>query len=122
MPTNFISYARDDDEMFVEKLQIDLRQAGLDVWWDREAMASRGRTFLQEIRDAIASSSRVILVLGPRAVESPYVQAEWQLAVELCTPVANRLQKISRKKSLLRPLDRRELVFRLQPFGLVSGQ
>lgn len=83
----FISYARDDDEKFVEQLHLDLRQAGLAVWWDRAAMASRGRTFLQEIRDAIAASSRVVLVLGPRAIESPYVEAEWQFAAELCTPV-----------------------------------
>lgn len=83
----FISYARADDEAFVNKLYHDLQQAGLQVWWDREAMASRGRTFLQEIRDAIVSSSRLILVVGPKAVESPYVQAEWQLAVEMCTPV-----------------------------------
>jgi WD40 repeat protein len=83
----FISYARDDDETFVETLQRDLRRAGLNVWWDREAMTSRGRTFLQEIRDAVVSSRRLILVLGPRAVESPYVQAEWQLAAELCIPI-----------------------------------
>ena len=87
MSAIFISYARDDDEPFVEKLHRDLRQAGLNIWWDRQAMASRGRTFLQEIRDAITSSSRLILVLGPKATKSEYVQVEWQLALELCTPV-----------------------------------
>ena len=49
----FISYARADDEPFVRRLYQDLTEFGYDVWWDREAMESRGRTFLQEIRDAI---------------------------------------------------------------------
>lgn len=89
----FISYARDDDEPFVEKLHQDLQRAGMAVWWDRAAMASRGRTFLQEIRDAIASSSRLVLVLGPKAAESEYVQAEWRLAMERCTPVVPILRR-----------------------------
>ena len=46
----FISYARDDDEPFSEGLYRDLTERGYDVWWDREAMNSRGRTFLQESR------------------------------------------------------------------------
>jgi hypothetical protein len=80
----FISYARDADEPFVKRLYRDLIAYGFDVWWDRETMESRGRTFLQEIRDAIASADRLILVIGPRAVQSDYVRAEWQFAIEGC--------------------------------------
>ena len=54
----FLSYARADDEPFVERLYGDLIQAGIEVWWDRAAMESRGRTFLQEIRDAIEGVDR----------------------------------------------------------------
>ena len=77
----FISYARADDEPFVKRLYQDLIEHDVDVWWDREAMESRGRTFLQEIRDAIEESDRVIAVIGPKAVESEYVRYEWEYAL-----------------------------------------
>jgi hypothetical protein len=83
----FISYARDDDEPFVKGLYGDLTAAGFDVWWDREAMESRGRTFLQEIRDAIAAVDRLILVVGPKAAESDYVRYEWEFALATCRVV-----------------------------------
>jgi hypothetical protein len=44
-------------------------------------MESRGRTFLQEIRDAIESSERVIVVIGPEAVNSDYCRSEWEHAL-----------------------------------------
>jgi hypothetical protein len=50
----FISYARADDEPFVQKLYESLFAATdvvTKVWWDRESMESRGQTFLQVIRD-----------------------------------------------------------------------
>jgi hypothetical protein len=77
----FISYARDDDEAFAKKLWRYLKMQGVRVWWDREAMESRGRTFLQEIRDAIASANRVLLIVGPRAKHKPYVEVEWRHAL-----------------------------------------
>ena len=81
----FISYARDDDEPFVRRLYQDLTDLGHEVWWDRAAMESRGRSFLQEIRDAIAEVERLILVVGPAAVAetSEYVAAEWRYALEM---------------------------------------
>jgi len=77
----FISYARDDDEPFVKQLYQDLTENGIDVWWDRKAMESRGRTFLQELRDAIEASDRLIAIIGPTAVTSDYVKAEWEHAL-----------------------------------------
>ena len=44
-------------------------------------MESRGRTFLQELRDAIHDAERVLLVVGPEALKSDYVQLEWQHAL-----------------------------------------
>jgi len=73
----FISYCRRDDEEFVKRLYEDLTEKGLTVWWDRECMPSRALTFLQEIRDAIDHSRRLIAVVGPKAVESDYVLQEW---------------------------------------------
>jgi len=80
-PRVFLSYARADDEPFVERLHRDLIEAGIEVWWDRAAMASRGRTFLQEIRDAIEGVDRVVAVVGPAAISSRYVRYEWDHAL-----------------------------------------
>jgi hypothetical protein len=80
-PKVFLSYARADDEGFVERLHTDLIRFEIEVWWDREAMGSRGRTFLQEIRDAIEGVDRVVAVVGPQAVVSNYVRSEWEHAL-----------------------------------------
>ena len=80
-PRIFISYARDDDEAFAKRLWLDLEKYGLSVWWDREAMESRGLSFLREIRDAITAAARVLLIVGPRVKHSPYVEMEWRHAL-----------------------------------------
>ena len=77
----FISYARDDDEAFARQLWLYLTQHAIAVWWDREAMQSRGLSFLQEIRDAISSAERVLLIVGPQAKLKPYVEVEWRHAL-----------------------------------------
>jgi hypothetical protein len=77
----FLSYARDDDEPFVKQLYHDLTDRGISVWWDRECMPSRALTFLQEIRDAVEACDRLLAVIGPEAVASDYVRAEWQHAL-----------------------------------------
>ena len=81
LPSLFISYAREDDEPFVEKLYQDLKANGYDVWWDRATMKNRGRTFLQEIRDAIENSDLLIAVIGPKANVSDSVRYEWEHAL-----------------------------------------
>ena len=40
-------------------------------------MQSRSLTLLQELRDAIEGSDRLIAVIGPNAVKSEYIRAEW---------------------------------------------
>jgi WD40 repeat protein len=77
----FISYARDDDEPFVERLRDDLVAHGHPVWWDRASMESRGQTFLAEIRRAIETAQRLVLVVGPKAKHRPYVEVEWRHAL-----------------------------------------
>jgi WD40 repeat protein len=76
----FLSYGRLDDEAFVRQLHADLTARAFDVWFDRMSMPSRRLTFLQEIRDAIAGSDRLVLVVGPSAATSDYVRQEWQFA------------------------------------------
>jgi WD40 repeat protein len=86
-PGVFLSYGRADDERFVAALHRRLVGRGLGVWWDRASMPSRSLTFLQEIRDAIAAAERFVLVVGPAALRSDYVRAEWQYALALSKPV-----------------------------------
>jgi WD40 repeat protein len=76
----FLSYARQDDEPFVERLYRDLTARGLRLFWDRVSMPNRDLTFLQEIRDAVEASDRLIAVVGPQALRSAYVLAEWEHA------------------------------------------
>lgn len=83
----FISYARDDDEPFARRLWQYLAEQGFKVWWDREAMESRGRTFLREIRDAISSSERLLLIVGPAVRDRKYVDVEWRHALRVGTVV-----------------------------------
>jgi hypothetical protein len=73
----FISYARADDKAFVDRLFHDLEANDIKVWWDHEAMESREKSFLHQIRDAIYKSDRLIAVVGPHAVKSDYVWYEW---------------------------------------------
>lgn len=80
-PSVFLSYARDDDKEFVKRLHGHLKEAGFRVWWDRVSMPGRALTFHQEIRDAIEAHDRTMVILGPKAVESEYVRAEWQYAL-----------------------------------------
>lgn len=86
-PRLFISYARADDEAFAKRLWWNLEQHGFRVWWDREKMESRGQTFLQEIRDAINASDRVLLIVGPNVRQSRYVEVEWRHALRGCVVV-----------------------------------
>jgi tetratricopeptide (TPR) repeat protein len=89
----FLSYAREDDEPFVAELHERLTDAGFDVWYDRVSLPSRGLTFLQEIRDAIDAVDKIVVALGPDAVSSDYVRAEWQYALAVRKVVVPVLRK-----------------------------
>ena len=65
----FISYGRPTTRRLSGSSGPDLEADGLTVWWDLAAMESRCRKFLQEIRDAIAAAGRLLLVIGPRAID-----------------------------------------------------
>jgi hypothetical protein len=77
----FLSYARDDDEQFVAYLRDYLVERGLKVWFDRRSMPSLGSPFSTEIQKAIERAARLALIVGPKALESPYVNNEWEFAL-----------------------------------------
>jgi hypothetical protein len=101
----FISYARADDDhgrdtdydkpdqSFMRRLYDHLTAAGFAVWWDRVSLPSRSLSFTEEIETAVRACDRLVLVVGPGAVESPYVTAEWGFAAALCRPITPVLRQ-----------------------------
>ncbi|RMG78863.1 MAG: toll/interleukin-1 receptor domain-containing protein, partial [Chloroflexi bacterium] len=79
--TLFISYARDDDKDFVQRLYHDLTEQGIDAWWDKEDIRNQGQTFLQVIQEQVFQRDVLILIVGPEAAQSEYVRYEWQHAL-----------------------------------------
>src|SRR5450631_503304 len=89
MTNIFLSYARGDDvdpfdpaTSFAARLHRDLTARGFEVWFDRVSMPSRSLTFHQEIIVAIAGRDRLVLVVGSKTAESPYVRQEWEFALQ----------------------------------------
>lgn len=95
MASCFLSYGRKDDEAFVERLRDDLVQREIQVWWDRLGMRSRGIPFLNEIDDAIRLSDRFVLIAGPHALASDYVQHELAVAEANCKIIIPVLKQCS---------------------------
>jgi hypothetical protein len=71
----FISYSR-KDLPFVETLVSDLKDMGMDVWYDLSGLEGGSRWGV-EIRKAIKNSDYVIVVLSPDSVESEWVEREY---------------------------------------------
>jgi hypothetical protein len=64
-----------------------LSNEGYFVWWDQKEMPSGGRSFIQEVKEAIADTDRILLISTPGATESSYVRDEWEYALSLCKVV-----------------------------------
>ncbi|MBW4461714.1 MAG: toll/interleukin-1 receptor domain-containing protein [Nodosilinea sp. WJT8-NPBG4] len=79
MPTIFLSYARKDGQAAVTRLKAELEQAGFQVWRDIEGMRG-GTAWRDQIVEAIHATDAVVLVLTPLAVNSEYVNWEWESA------------------------------------------
>ncbi|MBR7837386.1 TIR domain-containing protein [Actinospica durhamensis] len=86
-PRVFISYARSDPADLFELIRSFLASQGLEVWLDVWTMPDRGQTLPNETRRAIEDGDRVVVVLGPGAVASEYVEAEWRHALAVGKPV-----------------------------------
>ena len=77
----FISYSRKDIS-FINRLAADLKNAGIDVWYDvtRIAGGARWRT---EIENALRNSQYVIVVLSPDSIVSEWVEREFLFSSNL---------------------------------------
>jgi formylglycine-generating enzyme required for sulfatase activity len=77
----FISYSR-KDLSFVDKLAADLKNAGVDVWYDVSGIGG-GSRWRSEIENALRNSQYVIVVLSPDAITSEWVEREFLFASNL---------------------------------------
>ena len=77
----FISYSR-KDMTFVEQLVADLKNAGLEVWYDVSSLGGGSRWRI-EIETALRNSQFVIVVLSPDSIASEWVEREFLFASNL---------------------------------------
>jgi len=78
----FLSHSTDDNYDFVSHFASDLRGAGLVVWKAPDSILP-GEGWVQAIQRGLMTSSHFILVISPRAVESDWVNFEFENAVML---------------------------------------
>jgi len=77
----FISYSRKDLN-FVNQLAADLKNAGLNVWYDVSGIGG-GSRWRAEIESALRNSQFVIVVLSPDAISSEWVEREFLFSSNL---------------------------------------
>ena len=73
----FISYKREQIE-FVQPLESKLKEAGFDVWMDRDVRV--GTEWREKIDEEIRKSIALIVIMTPEAKASEYVTYEWAFA------------------------------------------
>jgi hypothetical protein len=78
-PKIFISHSHQDRD-FVDWLVRELRQNGIDVWWDADELAV-GDYIKDKIKEGILASSAFIIVLSEQSTKSAWVQFELNSAL-----------------------------------------
>ena len=77
----FVSHAVQDGTTFAHRLADDLRQAGYTIWIAPESIPDG--QWVSAINRGLAESGVMLLVLTPGALESPWVEMETNVAIEL---------------------------------------
>lgn len=93
-PLIFLSHAR-KDAVFVDTLELGLRQRGLNPWVDR-TMLFGGQQWPAELQQAIERCAVLVVVLTPAAMASAAVQREYTYALQLGKPVIAVLAQTTR--------------------------
>ena len=79
----YIAYSHEDVE-FVDKLALDLRDSGLDLWVDSWELGP-GDSLYEKINQGLAASAFLCPVLSPNSIKSRWVTAEIGAAVVMET-------------------------------------
>lgn len=77
----FVSYSRKDKDFVYEFVEFFKLKHIFNIWIDREDIPI-GSPFLRDIEKGLSASAVMLLILSPDAVDSDYVDAEWQYFVE----------------------------------------
>jgi len=93
MPRIFLSYA-DQDKSIAEKIALDLRKSGIDVWFDQWALKV-GDSLLDKIRTGINRSDFLAVLLSPHSVRSKWVEQEINMAF---------IRELERREAVLLPI------------------
>jgi hypothetical protein len=70
----FISYSAKDDE-FAKRIWADLQSHGVRCWYDKHDLRI-GDKILDEIKDAIRSRDKIVLILSEHSINSDWVEDE----------------------------------------------
>ncbi len=83
----FVSYGRQEDNGFVDELCSRLEKEDFSVWRDVSDLPNRGLSFPAELIVAIRGCDRLVFVVSPKSMGSPWCESEWQHALEEGKPV-----------------------------------
>lgn len=78
MPTVFMSYARIDAEI-VDRIALDLKAEGINVWLDRERLTP-GESWVEQIEGAIRRSDFLIFFISRNSLKSKWAMEEYRTA------------------------------------------
>ena len=76
MPMVFLSHSSKDNSL-AQRVGIDLRMSGIDVWLDEWEMKV-GDSISQKIQRGLESANYIVVTLSKASVESGWVEKEWQ--------------------------------------------
>jgi TIR domain-containing protein len=76
----FISYSR-KQLYFAESLVLKLQQAGFEIWFDLQKLEP-GVRWANTLAEGYGNCERLVFVASQAAVQSPYVQVEWETALQ----------------------------------------
>lgn len=105
----FISYDR-NDELFALELELQLREANIDVWLDAISIAD-GADWQQEVVNALKRCGVLLAVLSPAYVENPEAQRERTYFIEsgkVVIPLLHQTCDMESANMLYTPLDFRD--------------
>lgn len=83
----FIAYAREDDAVFVERLDQDLKVRGYQTTDAEPLMTMDYAELTDQLRKIIIETDQLILVIGPQARTSPIVRLAWTYAWQYCKSI-----------------------------------
>ena len=76
----FISYGRADSRLFARRINDQLVEAGLEVWFDFDDIPL-GVDYQRQINKGIERADNFLFIISPHSVNSPYCAKEIELAL-----------------------------------------